>query len=179
MEKSKRERVGGGIVVLLPPLLNLASSPLFSSSLFFTLIFSNYLKACYRLTTCIPSFPAVYGIYSTWTFNAFGTLLLISRNGFGSTNFSTALRPRNCYCFFFLVFFLLFFLCQFMLYFFVVFFCCIFCFSPQSHPLSHPPPPAPDKSEWPFVLLQTIRLTIRAFLAYPKSTGCFVVWLTF
>ena len=122
MEKSKRERVGGGKAVLLHPVPNLAPSPLFSSSLFFKLIFSNYLKACYRLTTCIPSFSTVYGIYSTWTLNTFGALLLISRNGFGSTNFSTALRLRNCHCFFFLVFFLLFFLRQFMLYFFVVFF---------------------------------------------------------
>ena len=114
MEKSKRERVGGGKAVLLHPVPNLAPSPLFSSSLFFKLIFSNYLKACYRLTTCIPSFSTVYGIYSTWTLNTFGALLLISRNGFGSTNFSTALRLRNCHCFFFLVFFLLFFLRQFM-----------------------------------------------------------------
>ena len=108
MEKSKRERVGGGKAVLLLPFPNLAPSPLFSSSLFFSLIFSNYLKACYRLTTCIPSFPTFYGIYSTWASSTFGALLLISRNGFGSTNFSTALRLRNCYCFFFPVFFLLF-----------------------------------------------------------------------
>ena len=162
MEKSKRERVGGGKAVLLPPLPNLAPSPLFSSSLFFTLIFSNYLKACYRLTTCIPSFPTVYGIYSTWTFNTFGTLLLISRNGFGSTNFSTALRPRNCHCFFFLVFFLLFFLCQFMLYFFVVFFASLLS-------LTHSPIPRP--------LLQT-RANDHLFCSRPFVRLFALSWLT-
>ena len=44
---------------------------------------------------------------------------------------------------------------------------------------THSLPPAPDKRvTQPFVLLQAIRSTVRAFLAYAKSTGCFVVWKT-
>ena len=102
----------------------------------FSLRFPNYLKACYRLTTCIPSFSTFYGIYSTWASSAFDALLLISRNGFGSTNFSTAFRLRNF--FFFLVFFLLFFLCHFLLYFLDLFFDSL----PSLTHLS-PPPPCP------------------------------------
>ena len=44
--------------------------------------------------------------------------LLISRNGFGSTNFSTAFRLRN----FFFLFLSFFFLCHFLLYFLDLFF---------------------------------------------------------
>ena len=63
MEESKRERVGGGKEVLSPSLPNPTLSPFFLAH--FSLRFPNYLKACYRLTTCIPSFPTFYGIYST------------------------------------------------------------------------------------------------------------------
>ena len=63
MEESKRERVGGGKEVLSPSLPNPAPSPSFLAH--FSLRFPNYLKACYGLTTCIPSFPTFYGIYST------------------------------------------------------------------------------------------------------------------
>ena len=163
MEESKGEKVGGEKEVLLPSLPNPTLSPFFLAH--FPLHFPNYLKACYRLTTCLPSFPTFYGIYSTWVSSTFGALLLISRNRFGSTNFSTAFRLWNCH--FFLPCFLSF-----------IFSLSVFI-SPQSHSLSPPPqPPAPDKREQPFALLQTIHSTIRAFLTYPKSTGCFVVWKT-
>ena len=49
-----------------------------------------------------------------------------------------------------------------------VFFCVFFA---SLSTLTHsppPPPPAPDKRERPFVLLQTILSTIRAFLVYAK-----------
>ena len=61
--------------------------------------------------------------------------LLISRNGFGSTNFFTAFRLRN---FFFSCFFLLFFLCHSLLYFLDLFFDSL----PSLTHLS-PPPPCP------------------------------------
>ena len=105
VEESKRERVGEGKEVLSPSLPNAASSPFFLAH--FSFRFPNYLKACYRLNRCIPSFPAFYGIYSTWASSSFGSLLLISWNGFGSTNFSTAFRLQNCHflslfvCFFY------------------------------------------------------------------------------
>ena len=119
----------------------------------FSLRFPNYLKACYRLTTCLPSFPTFYGIYSAWASSTFGTLLLISRNRFGSTNFSTAFRLRF---FFFLVSFLSCFLCHFLSYFLDLF-----------SILSHSPPPSPaappllqTRGNDHFVLLQTITSTI-------------------
>ena len=62
-----------------------------------------------------------YGIQLERRACTFGALLLISRNGFGKTNFSTAFRLRIFFSFF-LVFFLLFFLCQFLPYFLDVFF---------------------------------------------------------
>ena len=125
MEESKGERVGGGKEVLLPSLPNPTLSPFFLAH--FPLHFPNYLKACYRLTTCLPSFPTFYGIYSTWVSSTFGALLLISRNRFGSTNFSTAFRLWNCH--FFLPCFLSF-----------IFSLSVFI-SPQSHSLSPPPTP--------------------------------------
>ena len=125
----------------------------------FSLRFPNYLKACYRLTTCLPSFPTFCGIYSAWASSTFGTLLLISRNRFGSTNFSTAFRLRF---FFFLVSFLSCFLCHFLSYFLDLF-----------SILSHSPPPSPaappllqTRGNDHFVLLQIIPSTI------PRS------WLT-
>ena len=133
VEESKTKRVGGGKEVLSLFLPNSAPSPFFLAH--FSFRFPNYLKACYRLTTCIPSFPTFYGIYSTWASSAFDALLLISRNGFGSTNFSTAVRLRNCH--FFLSCFLSF---IFSLSFSIVVFRRIFRFSPQSHSLSFPNP---------------------------------------
>ena len=62
MEESKRKRVAEGKEVLSPSLPKPAPSPFFLAH--FSLRFLNYLKACYRLTTCIPSFPTFYGIYS-------------------------------------------------------------------------------------------------------------------
>ena len=50
---------------LLPSLPNPAPSPLFPAHFFLTFLFPKYLKAGYRLNTCIPSFPTFYGIYST------------------------------------------------------------------------------------------------------------------
>ena len=151
VEESKRERVGEGKEVLSPSLPNAASSPFFLAH--FSFRFPSYLKACYRLNTCIPSFPTFYGIYSTWASSSFGALLLISWNGFGSTNFSTAFRLQNCH---FLSFFVCFF--YFSLSVSIVFFRRIFRFFPQSHSLSSSP--APDKRARPFGLLQTIRSTI-------------------
>ena len=63
MEEIKRERVGGGKEVLSPSLPNPAPSPFFLAH--FSFLFANYLKACYKLTTWIFSFPTFYGIYST------------------------------------------------------------------------------------------------------------------
>ena len=60
MEESKRERVGGGKEVLSPSPPNPVPSPFFLA--YFSLRFPNYLKACYRLTTYIPSFSTFYGI---------------------------------------------------------------------------------------------------------------------
>ena len=125
MEESKRERVGGGKEVLSPSLPNPTLSPFFLAH--FSLRFPNYLKACYRLTTCLPSFPTFYGIYSAWASSTFGTLLLISRNRFGSTNFTTAFRLWKCH------------------------FLSLPCLTD-----SPPPLPAPGKRERPFALLQTI-----------------------
>ena len=129
----------------------------------FSLRFPNYLKACYRLTTCLPSFPTFYGIYSAWASSTFGTLLLISRNRFGSTNFSTAFRLRF---FFFLVSFLSFFLCHFLSYFLDLF----SILSPVSltSPLPRRAPSAPDKRERPFCFAPDHSFDYSAFLAYAK-----------
>ena len=122
------------------------------------------------------------GAYSRWAlirgwalirrntvFNTFGALLLISRNGFGSTNFSTAFRLQN---FFFSCFFLLFFLCHFLLYFLDLFFVSLPSLTHLSPP--HCAPSAPDKKERPFCFAPDHYLDYSAFLAYAKSTGCFV-----
>ena len=137
VEESKRERVGGGKEVLSPSLPNPTLSPFFLAH--FSLRFPNYLKACYRLTTCIPSLPTFYSINSTWASNTSVALLLISRNEFGSAKFSTAFRLRNC-PFFIFFFFLLFFLCQFLSYFYTVFFV---SFPSLAHSPPPPPPPPP------------------------------------
>ena len=82
MENRGREtwkRVRGGKEVLSPSLPNPVPSPIFLA--YFSFRFPNYLKACYMLTMCIPSFPTFYGIYSTWASSTLGALLLISRNG--------------------------------------------------------------------------------------------------
>ena len=170
-----RQVEGGEQEDLLPSLLNPAPSLFFLAH--FSLLFPNYLKVCYRLTTCIHSFPTFYGVCSTWASSTFGALLLISRNGFGSTNFATAFGLQNCLFFFFLVFFLLFF--SFVSFYRI--FRRIFCFSPPSHSVLPPPPPlpppsAPDKRERPFAPDPSFHYS--ALLAYAKSTGCFVVWKT-
>ena len=136
MENRGREtgkRVREGKEVLSPSVPNPVPSPIFLA--YFPFRFPNYLKVCYMLTMCIPSFPTFYGIYSTWASSTFGALLLISRNGFGSTNFSTAFRLRNCH---FFISCLLSFI--FSLSVSLVFFRRIFRFSPQSHSLSSPTP---------------------------------------
>ena len=157
VEKSKRDSLGGSFALSPWP----APWPFFLAHL--SLLFPNSLKACYRLTTCIPSF-ATYDIYWTLVSSTFGALSLISRNRFGGTNFSTAFRLWNWH-FFSLLF-------SFFYFVFVSFyriFRRIFRFSSQSHsplpPLPPRSPPAPDHSfDYP------------AFLAYAKSRGCFVVW---
>ena len=78
--------------------------------------------------------------------------------------------------FFFLVFFnFYFFLCRFLSYFLDVFFASLLSLTHSPPTLPPLPSAAPDKRAPPFVLLQTIRSIIRAFLAYAKSTGCFLV----
>ena len=171
VEESKRERVGGGEEVLSPSLQNPAPSPFFLAH--FSFRFPNDLKACYRLlrrVSCVPSFPTFYGIYSTWASSTFGALLLISRNGFGSTNFLTAFWQWNCH--FFLSCFLS---IIFSLSISIVFLDVFFASLPSLTHSPLPPPSAPDNRERPFILLQTIRSTIprswltrkvRAFLWY-------------
>ena len=63
MEESKRGRVGGAKEVLSPSLPNPAPLPF--SLAHFSLRFPSYLRACYMLTTFIPSIPTFYGIYAT------------------------------------------------------------------------------------------------------------------
>ena len=82
----------------------------------------------------------------------------------------------DCEFFFFLVFFLLFLLCHFLLYFLDLFFD-----SPPvslTSPLPRRAPSAPDKRERPFCFAPDHYLDYSAFLAYAKSTGCFVAWKT-
>ena len=168
----KKERVRGGEEVLSPPLPSPAPSPFFLAH--FSLRFPNYLKACYGLTTRIPSFPSFYGIHIQRERRALLALCYLSVGTDLVIPTFQLLLDCETVIFFFLVFFLLFFLCQFLSYFFGR----IFSFSSRSPTLRFPPPPptpASDKRERPFVSLQTIRSTIRAFLAYAKSTGCFVV----
>ena len=145
MEESKRERVGGGKEVLSPSLPNPAPSPFFLAH--FSFRFPNYLKACYRLTTCIPSF-ATYDIYWTWASSTFGALSLISRNRFGGTNFQLLLDCET----------VIFFLCCFLSFVLslsvsTVFLDVFFASLPSRTHLSPPPPLRPR-------LLQTIRSTI-------------------
>ena len=87
----------------------------------------------------------------------FANFAPISFAQYCSTNFSTALRLRNCHFLSFFYFFFVSFYRIFSTYFSLL--------SPVSLTLF---PLAPDKRERPFVLLQTIRSTIRAFLAYAK-----------
>ena len=141
VEESKRERLGGSFA------LSLSTSPFFLA--YFSLLFPKSLKACYRLTTCIPSF-ATYDIFWTLVSSTFGALSLISRNRFGGTNFSTAFRLWNCH-FFSLLF-------SFFYFVFVSFyriFRRIFRFSSQSHSPPPSPPPSPPLSACsrPFVRL--------------------------
>ena len=91
-----------------------------------------------------------------------------------STNVSTAFRLRNCH-FFFFVFFLLFFLFQLLSYFWDVFFASLLSLT---HYPPSPTPYAPHKRERPFCFAPDHLFDYSAFLAYAKSTGCFVVWNT-
>ena len=121
VEKSKRESLGGSFALSPWP----APWPFFLAHL--SLLFPNSLKACYRLTTCIPSF-ATYDIYWTWASSTFGALSLISRNRFGGTNFQLLLDCET------VIFFSLLF--SFFCFVFVSFyriFGRIFRFSSQSH----------------------------------------------
>ena len=137
VEKSKRESLGGSFALSPWP----APWPFFLAHL--SLLFPNSLKACYRLTTCIPSF-STYDIYWTWASSTFGALSLISRNRFGGTNFSTAFRLWKCH--FFLCCFLSFILSLSVS---IVFLDVFFASLPSR---THLPPPPPFCSR-PFVRL--------------------------
>ena len=84
----------------------------------------------------------------------------------------------DCNFFFFLVFFLLFFLCHFLLYFLDLFFDSPPSLTHLSPPLPRRAPSAPDKRERPFCFAPDHYLDYSAFLAYAKSTGCFLAWKT-
>ena len=148
---------------LSPSLPNRAPSPFFLTH--FSLLFPNYLKACYRLNTCIPSFSTFYGIYSTWASSTFGALLLISRNGLVVLTFQLELLLAGVTVFL-----------SFFYFFFVSFYRIIldvfFAFSPVS--LTLPLPPLCSRQEG----TTNHSFDYSALLAYAKSTGCFVVWKT-
>ena len=133
----KKERVRGGEEVLSPPLPSPAPSPFFLAH--FSLRFPNYLKACYGLTTRIPSFPSFYGIHIQRERRALLALCYLSVGTDLVIPTFQLLLDCETVIFFFLVFFLLFFLCQFLSYFFGR----IFSFSSRSPSLRFPPPPPP------------------------------------
>ena len=149
---------------LSPSLPNPAPSPFFLTH--FSLLFPNYLKACYRLNTCIPSFSTFYGIYSTWASSTFGALLLISRNGLVVLTFQLELLLAGVTVFF-LSFFYFFFVS-----FYRIFLDVFFAFSPVS--LTLPLPLLCSRQEG----TTNHSFDYSALLAYAKSTGCFVVWKT-
>ena len=145
MEESRRERVGGPFALSPKP----RPSPFFLAH--FSLCFPNYLKACYRLSTSFIS-KFLWYIFNLSVEHFWRFVIDQRGNGFGSTNFSTAFRLRNCP--FFFLFFLLF---QFLSYFLDVFFASLL--SLTNSPLS-PPHMLHTKGNGHFVLLRTIRLTI-------------------
>ena len=138
--------------------------------------FPYYLKACYRLTTCIHHFQLLMAYIQlerrallALCYWSAGTDLVVL------TFQLLLIRLQNCH--FFLFCFVLFcFNFIFSLSVSIEFLEVLFVSLPS---FTHSLPPAPDKRvTQPFVLLQAIRSTVRAFLAYAKSTGCFVVWKT-
>ena len=139
---------------------------IFSSSLFFVLhfqLFMVYVQLEQRALLALCYWSA-------------GTDLVV-------LTFQLLLDCETVIFFFFLVFFLLFFSLSVSIVFFDVFFASLPSLT-QSFPLPHPfpPPSAPDKGERPFAPDPSFDYS--AFLAYAKSTGCFVVrktlhWLTF
>ena len=130
MEESKRERVGGGKEVLSPSLPNPTLSPFFLAH--FSLRFPNYLKACYRLTTCIHHFQLLM-VYIQLERRALLALCYWSAGtDLVVLTFQLLLDCENV----------------------------IFYLSPVSLTLRPPPLPAPGKRERPFALLQTICSTI-------------------
>ena len=109
-------------------------------------------------------------MYSTWASSTFDALLLISWNGFGSTNFSAAFRRRNCLLFsFFLVFFVLFFICQFLSYYLDVFFASL---PSLTHSFPHSLLQTRGNDHL-FCFIPFVRLS--RVLGLRKSKGCFVV----
>ena len=141
----------------------------------FSLRFPNYLKACYRLTTCIHHFQLLM-VYNQLERRALLALCYWSaETDLVELTFQLLLiRLRNCHFCFVLFCFNFTFSLSVSIEFLDVLFVSLPSFT-------HSLPPAPDKRvTQPFVLLQTIRSTVRrAFLAYAKSTGCFVVWKNF
>ena len=155
MEESKRERVRRTFrpLFLTLPLRH-----------FFSLTFLCVFPTIWRPVTGYlrPSFPDFNGIYSTWASSTFDALLLISAGTDLEVLTFQLLLDCETVIYSFLVFFLLFFLFQFLSFFLDVFFNSLLSLthSPPNFHLLH------IRGNGPFVLLQTIRLTI------PRS------WLT-
>ena len=147
--KQTWKRVGGPFTLSPKP----RPSPFFLAH--FSLCFPNYLKACYRLSTSFIS-KFLWYVFNLSVEHFWRFVIDQRGNGFGSTNFSTPSRLRNCHSFSFLVFFLLFFLFQFLSYFSDVFFTSLLSLthSPPNLHLLH------TRGNGHFVLLQTIRFTI-------------------
>ena len=129
--KQTWKRVGGPFTLSPKP----RPSPFFLAH--FSLCFPNYLKACYRLSTSFIS-KFLWYVFNLSVEHFWRFVIDQRGNGFGSTNFSTAFRLRNChFCSFLFSFFYFFFFSS------IVFFRRIFRFSPQSLSLSPPPLPHP------------------------------------
>ena len=117
-----------------------ASSPFFLA--YFSFRFPYYLKACYRLTTCIPSFPIqLFMVYIQLERRVLLALCYWSAGLDLVVLTFQLLLDCETVIFFLSLFRLSFiFLCQFLSYFLDVFFASVLS-------LTHsPPPPAPDKS---------------------------------
>ena len=143
-----------------------ASSPFFLA--YFSFRFPYYLKACYRLTTCIPSFPIqLFMVYIQLERRVLLALCYWSAGLDLVVLTFQLLLDCETVIFLFLVFFLLFFLCQFLSYFLDVFFASLPSLTQSPTPPPPTPPPGPLlQTRGNDHLLQTLRSTI------PRS------WLT-
>ena len=149
VEGIKRERVGGGKEVLSPTLPYPAPSPFFVAH--FSLRFPNYLKACYRLTTCIHHFQLLM-VY-----------IQLERRALLALCYWSAGTDLVVLTFQLLLD------CEF-------FFLSSLTHLPPSLPRRAPS--APDKRERPLCFAPDHSFDYSTFLAYAKSTRCFVVWKT-